>query len=78
MDKLENTLIVLGSAIGIAQLDTILGIIIMSLQIILVLYKLGVKVATKIKDGKYNDLEDDIKDAKDDLDKIKDNLDKEE
>lgn len=78
MDKLENTLIVLGSAIGIAQLDTILGIIIMSLQIILVLYKLGVKVATKIKDGKYKDLEDDIKDAKDDLDKIRDNLDKEE
>lgn len=71
LDKLENVLIGLGTVISITQLDTILGIIIMGLQIILILYRLVMKVIDKVKRGKYDEIPKEIEDAKSDLEDLK-------
>lgn len=75
LDKLENVLIGLGTAFGITQLDTILGIIIMGLQIVLILYRLAMKIIDKVKRGKIDEIPQDIEDAKEDLEDLKDRKD---
>ena len=62
---IENISIALGVSLGIAQIETILGIILLVFQIILILFKCGRSIYLHVKnkdvDGIQNDLEDTIK-----------------
>ena len=49
LDVVENGLIVLGVSISLPQLETILGIIILSVKILLILIKGGMKIYQAIK-----------------------------
>ena len=61
VDFIDYTLIVLGTSISIANLQELLGVILLVIQIIWLLIKLIVKIATTIKNkGNLNDLDDDV------------------
>lgn len=65
----EDVLIVGGVAISLPQLETIFGIVLLSIQIILILVKGGIKIYNHIKNKK---LEDAIKDVEDTQKEIED------
>ena len=61
VDFIDYTLIVLGTSISIANLQELLGVILLVIQIIWLLIKLIVKIITTIKNkGNLNDLDDDV------------------
>ena len=61
VDCIDYTLIVLGTSISIANLQELLGVILLFIQIIWLLVKLIVKIVTTIKNkGNLNDLDDDV------------------
>lgn len=53
-DKINNVLIVLGATIGIANIENIMGIVLLSFQLLLILIKFFKKVYTKIKNKNYD------------------------
>lgn len=69
--KLNDCLIVLGTYIGISQIESILGIIILCFQIALIIYKASRKVYYLIKDKQYNQIEDTIRDTIESLEDLK-------
>ena len=72
---LEDVLIVGGIAISLSQIQTILGIIILSFQIFLILYKFGYKIYTLIKEKKYDEIDDAIEDTTHQLEHLNDKKD---
>ena len=75
INVLEDVLIVGGVTISLSMIQTILGIIILSFQIILILIKAGKKIYDAIKNKKIDDVEDALNDAKDQLEDLKDKTD---
>jgi hypothetical protein len=67
-------LIVLTGAVGIQQIESIIGIISVSLSVLWILFKFALKVYQAIKNKDYFNLENDINKTKEDLDKIKEDL----
>ena len=65
----EDVLIVGGVAISLPQLETIFGIVLLSIQIILILVKGAIKIYNHVKNKK---LEDAIKDVEDTQKEIED------
>ena len=72
LEIFEDVLIVGGVTISMTMLHEILGIIILSFQIALVLYKGIRKLVTLIKSKQYDEIEDVIKDTTEDLEKLSD------
>ena len=71
LNVLEDVLIAGGIGISLPMIETILGIIILSVQILLILWKLGTRIYKAIKNKKVNDVTDALEDAKDELEKLK-------
>ena len=69
---MEDVSIVFGVTIGIAQIETILGIILLSFQICLILFKLVFKVINRIKNNEYMKIEEDIEKAQEDIKNLSD------
>lgn len=67
-------MIVLTGAIGLQQIESIIGIISVSLSVLWILFKFALKVYQAIKNKDYSNLENDINKTKEDLDKIKEDL----
>lgn len=65
-------LITLGTGFGIAEIETILGIVLLVFDIIWILSKCIVKVYSAIKEKKYHDIPDTIKETRDELENLKD------
>ena len=73
VEVLEDVTIALGVAISIDQIKTVLGIVLLVVQILLILYK-GVKlVVSKIKN---KDIEGALHDANDTIEKINEEINK--
>ena len=71
IDIIDYTLIVLGTSISIANLQQLLGVILLSIQIIWLLIKLIVKIHTTIKNkGNLNDLDDDVKELSNTIENV--------
>ena len=75
INVLEDVLILGGVTISLSMIQTILGIIILSVQVVLILIKAGTKIYNAIKKGKIDDVEDALNDAKDQLEDLKDKTD---
>ena len=58
INKIENLSICIASVIGLAQIQTILGIIILCFQLVLILYKMCKKIIDKLKKKDYTINED--------------------
>lgn len=68
----EDVLIVGGVAVGVAQIETILGIVLLSVQLLIILYK-GLSLIIKhVKNKDYNSA---VEQAKDTIDKIEETID---
>lgn len=78
LDKVENVTIVLASCIGLANIQEILGIIILVFQIILILYKSGKQIYDKIKSKKYDEIDDELEFTIKSLDELNKYLNKED
>lgn len=76
LEIFEDVLIVGGVTISMTMLHEILGIIILSFQIILVLYKGIRKLVTLIKSKRYDEIEETIKQTTEDLEKLSDKTNK--
>ena len=58
INKIENLSICIASVIGLAQIQTILGIIILCFQLILIISKMWKKIVDKLKKKDYTINED--------------------
>lgn len=67
---LEDVSIVFGVTIGVTQIESILGIIILVFQIVLILYKGTRKIIEKIKKKDLDGIEEDLKETTDELEKL--------
>lgn len=70
LNRLENTIIALGSAIGLANIETIMGIILLSVQVVIILTKCIVKFVNFIKLKKINEAIAELERAQDELNKL--------
>ena len=68
LDSVENALIILGSVVGIANIETVLGIILLVVQICLLIFKGILLIRDKLKKGdtkgaikEINNLSEDLK-----------------
>lgn len=75
INVLEDVLIVGGLTISLSMIQTILGIIILSVQVILIVWKAGKRVYNAIKNKKPEDVENALNDAKGELENLKDKVD---
>lgn len=78
LDKIENALMILATSIGIMEIESILGVILLSFQVLLLIIKYGAKVyqaikkfIVKIKDlftkKKYDKIDEAIEDLTEEL-----------
>lgn len=77
-NSIENATIALGVAFGISNIESVLGIILLALQVGLILWKVGYKVYLRIKYKQLDKIQKDIEDAMNELEHIKNNQPKEE
>lgn len=75
LNILEDATIVGGVAVGLSTIQTILGIIILSVQVILILYKGIRKIVELVKKKKYDEIDDALEKTKDQLEDLKDKTD---
>ena len=68
LDSVENALIILGSVVGIANIETVLGIILLVVQICVLIFKGILLIRDKLKKGdtkgaikEINNLSEDLK-----------------
>lgn len=71
LNVLEDVLIAGGVTISLTMIQTILGIIILSVQILLILWKAGKRIYLAIKNKKVDDVDDALEDAKGELESLK-------
>ena len=72
INVLEDVLVVGGITISISMIQSILGIVILSFQILIILFKAGKKIYDLIKNKKYDDIDDALEETKDQLEDLKD------
>lgn len=72
LNILEDVTIAGGIAVSLPMIETILGIIILSVQIILILYKATMKIIELVKKKKYDEIDDALEETKDQLEDLKD------
>lgn len=75
LNILEDATIVGGVAVSLTMLQTILGIIILSVQVILILYKGIRKIIDLVQKKKYDEIDDALEETKDQLEDLKDKTD---
>lgn len=71
MKSVSNIVSVLTGCWGIANLASILGIIVTILSAINILFNLGISVYEKLKARKYKEIQEDIQKAKEELERLK-------
>lgn len=69
--NIETCLNVTGIALGIENIETILGILLLSINIATILWRMCYSIYTKIKEKKYNEIDDILDDTKDKIENIK-------
>ena len=71
LNVLEDVLIAGGISVSLPMIETILGIIILSVQVVLIFYKCGTRIYNAIKNKKPKEVEDALNDAKGELENLK-------
>ena len=64
--------------IGLSDIESLLGIIILCIQIVWIFVKIGIRIYDNVKNKNMNGVVDDIKDLHDELNNLKDDIDKKE
>ena len=71
LSRFENLTVVIGTALGLSQIETILGIILLVVQLEIVLYKVIYAIIKHIKNKEFNEVIDDLENINDELEDIK-------
>lgn len=69
---LEDVSIVFGVTIGLSQIQTILGIIVLTFQVLLIIYKCVVRIVNHAKNKDLTGIQNDLEETIDDLEKLSD------
>lgn len=72
LNIIEDVLIVAGVSISLIDIQTILGIILLSVQVALILFKGGKRIYDAIKKKDTKEIENALEDTKDALENLKD------
>ena len=75
LNVLDDGLIIGGVAVSLSMIQTILGIVILSAQVILIITKGVLKIHDAIKNKKPKEIEDAINETKGELENLKDKVD---
>lgn len=71
INKIENVTIGLGLYFGLANVQDILGFVILVVQFCLIVWKTSYTIYCKIKDKKFSQIEEDVKKGIQDLEDLK-------
>ncbi|MBQ1551078.1 MAG: hypothetical protein IIZ67_03155 [Bacilli bacterium] len=71
LDRIEDVSILVGSAIGLSQIQTLLGIIILIFQLAIIIYKCVIKIIEHFKNKNYKQVVEELEKAKEELEKLK-------
>lgn len=71
LDNIENAFNFFGIFYGINNIEQFLGIILLTINTFLILFKTIYKIILKIKNKQYNNIEKDIENAIDEIEKLK-------
>lgn len=74
INVLEDVFIALGIAISVDQIKTILGIVLLCVQIVWIFVKCGISIYKKIKEKRYSEIESDINELTDEINKVTNNI----
>lgn len=69
-DGIESMFNIFGIAIGINEIESWLGVILLVINILAILIRSGIKVYDHIKNGKIDDAYKEIDKARDDINKL--------
>lgn len=67
IDKIENCLVGVGLAMGIANIETILGIVLVCTQICIIIGRTIVAIIDKAKNKDYNGIEEDLRKTEEEM-----------
>lgn len=71
LDRIEDVSILVGSAIGLSQIQTLLGIIILIFQLAIIIYKCVIKIIEHFKNKNYKQVVEELEKTKEELEKLK-------
>lgn len=74
LNAIENVLIVGGVALSIENIESLLGVILLGVQIFLILWKLGYALYKRIKNKDYKGVEEDVQNSIKSLKDLEDGL----
>lgn len=74
INVLEDVLVIGGVAVSLSMIQTILGIVILSCQVVLIITKAIIKIVNLYKQKRYKEIEDTLNDAKGELENLKDKV----
>ena len=72
LQAIDYSVDISSGAYGLANIQTILGIILLVLSICSILFKMGLSIYTHIKNKQYKEVIDDLDKAKEEIEKLKD------
>lgn len=67
LDKIENCLVGIGLAMGIANIETLLGVILVCIQIAIILGRTIITIIDKFKNKDYNGIEEDLRKTEEEM-----------
>lgn len=70
LDRIENVLLVLGSAVGLANIKEIFGIILIGVQLVIIIVKTVIKLVHMIKLKKIDEAIAELERAQDEINKM--------
>lgn len=71
LSRFENLTVVIGTALGLSQIETILGIIILCVQLVIIIYKGIYLIVKHIKNKEYGAVINDLENISESLEDIK-------
>lgn len=60
----------LGIAVSVDQLETIFGIVLLTVQILIIVVKTSMSIYQKIKEKRYSEIKEDLEDAKTQIEEV--------
>ena len=72
IQMIDYSVDVASGSYGLANIQTILGIVLLVLSIASILFKMGFSIYTHIKNKQYQEIQKDLDQAKEEIEKLKD------
>ena len=71
INTIDNVLIIMGVSIGLQEIESIIGIVLLCVQLLWILSKIIIKIYNNIKNNEYDQIPEDIKETIEELKDLK-------